>query len=70
MSRLSNEKPYRKLIGLRAEHGLTQVELAEKLGISETSYIDKEKGRIDFKVSEVNIILRLFNVKYEEIFLR
>ena len=62
-------KPNRKLKGLRAEHNLTQVELAEKLGMSEYSYIKKENGETEFKVSEVNKILEIFNARYEDIFL-
>ena len=63
-------KPYRKLIALRAEHNMTQLDMAELLDISETTYINKEKGRVDFTVSEVNIIIKFFGIKYEDIFLR
>ena len=40
--------------------GLTQQELASKLGISVQSYRNKEKGRVAFKDSEKIFIRELF----------
>lgn len=60
-----------KLKGLRAENKLRQIDMAAKLGISEPAYINKENGKNEFTVSEVNIILKFFpGVKYEDIFLK
>ena len=58
-----------KLKGLRAEHNLNQDYLAEKLDISVKSYSAKETEQQQFKEQEINIILDLFNKKYEEVFL-
>ena len=51
-----------KLKGLRVENGLTQKELAEKLGFSETTYVLKEKGRVPFKDYEIAELCKIFNV--------
>jgi putative transcriptional regulator len=59
----------RKLIALRAELGLTQAAMASLLGMSPTTYAAKEKGQSPFTVPEALKILRLFNVKFEDIFL-
>ena len=40
------------LYQLRKEKGITQKELAQKLGISETAYRQKEKGQRAFKSDE------------------
>ena len=42
------------LYQLRKEKGITQKELAQKLGISETAYRQKEKGQSAFKWLIVN----------------
>ena len=44
------------LYQLRKEKGITQKELAQKLGISETAYRQKEKGQRAFKSDEMFII--------------
>lgn len=64
----------RKLKSLRAAFGFTQKEMSEKLGISETSYRDKENGKQVFTTKEANTILEVFkergsNVCYEDIFM-
>lgn len=43
----------RKLIGKRNEIGLTQKEIAVKLGISECSYRMKEQGKREFTANEL-----------------
>ena len=58
-----------KLKGLRAEYNIKQKELAKKIGITATAYSLKETGEQQFKESEINIILDLFNEKYENVFL-
>lgn len=66
--------PHRKLKGLRAEYNITQVEMAEIIGISEQSYVSKENGQVDFRLTEIKKILEHFNDKlnanctFEEIF--
>ena len=49
-----------KVKGYRVMVGLTQQELASKLGISVQSYRNKEKGRVAFKDSEKIFIRELF----------
>lgn len=57
-----------KLRGKRVEHGYTQAQFAELVGISLPSYRLKECGKIDFRMKEINKILELLNCTYEEIF--
>lgn len=64
-----NDKKLRKLIALRAEHGLTQEEMAKIVGVSAKTYATKENGTSVFMVPEAIRILRHFNVKFEDVFL-
>ena len=57
-----------KLRGKRVEHGYTQADFAKLIGISLPSYRLKECGEIEFRMNEINIILKLLNCTYEEIF--
>lgn len=59
-----------KLKGKRVEKGFTQEELAKQLGISTNAYNLKELGKREFRTSEINILLRLLECKYEDIFLQ
>ena len=59
----------RKLKGARVEKGLTQKQLAEKMGITKKAYYNKENGKTEFKQSEINVILNEVDRKYEDIFL-
>ncbi|HGK1753356.1 TPA: helix-turn-helix transcriptional regulator [Streptococcus pneumoniae] len=56
------------LYQLRKEKGISQKELAQKLGISETAYRQKEKGRSSFKSDEMFIIADIFGKDIGEIF--
>lgn len=56
-----------KVKGYRIMVGLTQQELASKLGISVQSYRNKEKGRVAFKDSEKIFIRNLFGKVVEGI---
>ena len=60
---------YPKLVGKRKEKGLSQEEMAKKIGISKNNYYLKETGKLDFGLSEVRIILKILGCSYEEIFL-
>lgn len=55
---------YRKLKGYN-----TQNLIAKDLGISGTTYSLKENGSREFTEKEINKLLRLLDVKYEDIFL-
>lgn len=57
-----------KLKGKRVEHGYTQDEFADLIGISLTTYQLKERGVREFTMSEINTILKLLDCTYEEIF--
>lgn len=61
----------RELKSLRALHGYTQKDLADKLDIGETSYTRRENGVTDFSQSEIFKIKKLFGLdecKLVEIF--
>ena len=53
---------------LRKEKGITQKELAQKLGISETAYRQTEKGQSAFKSDEMFIIADILEKDIGEIF--
>lgn len=57
-----------KLYELRKEAGLTQAQMAEKIGISETAYRSKELGQTDFKLSEMFKIANFFQKNIGDIF--
>ena len=59
-----------KLRGKRVEKGYRQKDLAKELGISTNAYNLKELGKREFNTSEINILLRLLECKYEDIFLQ
>lgn len=46
----------------RKQKGLTQVELAEKLGLSQTSYQRMETGRHDMKLSTIYNICKALEI--------
>ncbi|OQB14693.1 MAG: Helix-turn-helix domain protein [Firmicutes bacterium ADurb.Bin193] len=62
-------KPIAKLKGLRAEKMITQCDIAGILGISTATYNRKEKGLGRFDANEIAILVELFGVKFEDIFL-
>ncbi len=57
----------RELKALRALHGYTQKQLADKLGLGETSYTKRENGDLIFTVEEVKALKEIFNLKDEDI---
>lgn len=57
------------LYQLRKEAGMTQKDLAEKLGISDVAYRQKEKGQRPFSQDEMFFLSRFFNKPIQEIFL-
>lgn len=60
---------YPKLKAKRVEHGLTQTDLANKLGIDISTYNAKEQGKRNFTIKEVLRILTILQCKFEDIFL-
>ena len=57
----------RKLKSLRALNGFTQLDVASNLGISETNYKLKEEGYQDFKVREIKLLQKLFDLSSCEV---
>ena len=54
-------KDKRKLLGL------TQQEFAERLGMSRTNYLKKEKGRENFKQEQIDKIIKELNLTPKEV---
>lgn len=59
-----------KLRGKRVEKGYNQTQLAHKLGISVSSYCQKEKGRIDFTLTEIQDLMYYLDCDFDTIFFR
>ncbi len=57
-----------RLKALRAEHNLTQADLAEKVEVSRQTIIAIEKGKFDPSLSLAFKLARLFEKSIEEIF--
>lgn len=55
------------ITSLRKEKGLSQAEIAKKLNISRTSYIDVEKGKRELDVPELEKLANFFGVSVEQI---
>lgn len=55
------------ITSLRKEKGFSQAEIAEKLNISRTSYIDVEKGKKELSVSELEKLASIFGLSIEQI---
>ena len=58
----------KRLKGLRAEHDLSQEEMAKLIGISLSSYQRKETGESQFSLNEAYKISQIFNKNIYEIF--
>ena len=58
----------RRLKSQRALKGYSQRYMAKRLKISETAYSLKETLKTEFTLREINIMLDLFNCKFEELF--
>jgi transcriptional regulator with XRE-family HTH domain len=57
----------RELKALRALHGYTQKQLAEKLNMGETSYNKRENGDLSFSVEEIKCLKNILNLKDEDV---
>lgn len=57
------------LIRLRKEAGLTQKKIATAIGMDAGSYGRKERGEIEFRISEMIAIHKLLNASMDQIFL-
>ena len=54
-------KDKRKLLGL------TQEEFAERIGMTRTNYLKKEKGRENFKQEQIDKIIKELNLTPKEV---
>lgn len=59
----------KKLISWRRYHGITQKEMADKLGVDIRTYINKEQGVTQFKANEMFLIANILGKEISEIFL-
>lgn len=59
-----------KLRAKRVEKMMTQAELANKLHISAQSYNHKEKGKIDFTLSEIQDLMYYLDCDFNDIFFK
>jgi DNA-binding XRE family transcriptional regulator len=57
-----------KLIAWRKYNGLTQKDMADKLGINWRTYANKERGITQFKLEEMFTIARILNKTLDEVF--
>ena len=55
-----------RLRELRTNQGLTQEDLAKKVGIARTNYLKKEKGRENFKQEQISKLIKELSLTPEE----
>ncbi len=60
-----DESPATLLRGLRGKEDITQIELAEKLGITQTMVSDMESGKRAISIKMAKRIEEVFNVSYK-----
>lgn len=60
---------YPRLKAKRVELGLTQTDVANKLGIDISTYNAKEQGKRPFTIKEILMLLNILKCKFEDIFL-
>ena len=59
-----------KLRGRRVEKGLSQLQLSKLLNISLSSYCQKEKGKVDFSLTEIQDLLYYLDCEFDDIFFK
>lgn len=62
------EFDYMKLKGERVSRGLTQADMAKKLGLSRNGYAAKERGESDIGVDELAKICSILDISPMDIF--
>jgi transcriptional regulator with XRE-family HTH domain len=62
-----SNKYYTFIKSLRLERGYSQLEIAQKLGISRSSYIAFEQGKRELALAEANEIAKIFQISLEDI---
>lgn len=58
----------RRMAELRAEHGLTQQQCADALGVTQSTYAEMEAGRIRFRRRDLVTLAVLYGLPLEEAF--
>ncbi len=61
---------YSNLTKLRKEQEMTQEQMGQLIGCSASNYNRKERGKMNFRISEMEIIKKHFNKPLDEIFLK
>jgi len=61
---------YRNVLAEMTRNGMTREEVAKKLNLSVVSFRKKISGEVDFKLSEIKMLISLFgnNVSFEYLF--
>jgi DNA-binding XRE family transcriptional regulator/uncharacterized phage-associated protein len=57
---------YKFVKKIRGEKGLSQIEVAEKIGISRSSYVAFEQGKTELNLSEASKLADMFGITLEE----
>lgn len=57
------------LAAARVNAGFTQADVAKKMGVTKSTVINWEKGRITPRIAEIEMMSRLYNIPQEYIFL-
>lgn len=60
---------FNKIKAKRVEFGYNQQDMAQKLKMTRASYVYKENGHIRWNYDDIIKILKIFNCKFEDIFL-
>lgn len=60
---------YPRLKAKRVELGFSQMDMANMLGVSLSTYCHKEKGKTNFNIEEIIKLVVCLNCKFEDIFL-
>lgn len=63
------QKACDRIRGKRNELRMSQEELASKLNITARAYCFKENNRTSFTLKEILELLKIFNCKFDDIFL-
>lgn len=61
-------KPYMRLEGFKRENGITNLMIANALGITETSVVRKNAGKSDYYLSEVNTLKETLDIPVQIFF--
>lgn len=64
----SKEGQVHRVKHFREKMGLTQEDVAKRLGLTKGGYALKEQGRREFTIAEAKILCRIFNQCFEKIF--